>query len=129
MGRASCQAARRNLPRKRVPSRPSSFDPASSYYKVSALDIHGNESGYALLRPDDIAGLSNPPSVPAVSLLEQNVPNPFNPATVIRYAVARPGQVELVVYDVTGRPVRVLVQGLKAADRDALGRRRVCPRV
>jgi len=50
-----------------------------------------------------------------VSLLEQNVPNPFNPVTVIRFAVAEPGTVRLVVYDVGGRPVRVLVEGVRQA--------------
>ena len=52
--------------------------------------------------------------VPA-SLLEQNVPNPFNPVTAIRFAVAEPGTVRLVVYDVGGRPVRVLVEGVRQA--------------
>jgi len=92
-----------------------SFDPTRSYYKVSAWDIHENESGYALLRPQDITGVSNAPAVPAVSLLEQNVPNPFNPMTVIRFAVARTGRVKLAVYNVMGRPVRVLAEGVRQA--------------
>jgi hypothetical protein len=94
-----------------------SFDPTHSYYKVSALDIHENESGYVLLTPQDISGTPGPPAVPAVTLLEQNVPNPFNPQTVIRFAVARPGWVRLVVYDVGGRPVRVLAEGARQASR------------
>jgi parallel beta-helix repeat protein len=40
------------------------------------------------------------------------VPNPFNPATTIRYSVPRGGgRVRLTVYDLTGREVRVLVDG------------------
>ncbi|MCX5801234.1 MAG: T9SS type A sorting domain-containing protein [Candidatus Eisenbacteria bacterium] len=94
-----------------------SFDPTRSYYKVSAWDIHENESEYALLRPEDITGASGPPAVPAVSLLEQNAPNPFNPMTVIRFAIAEPGLVTLIVYDVAGRPVRTLVDGMREASR------------
>ena len=94
-----------------------SFDPAHSYYKVSSWDIHENEGGYALLRPQDITGASNPPAAPVVTLLEQNVPNPFNPITVIRFAIAEPGLVKLVVYDVAGRPVRVLAEGVRQASR------------
>jgi hypothetical protein len=44
--------------------------------------------------------------------LGQNAPNPFNPATTVRYSVGREGaDVDLVVYDVTGRVVRVLADG------------------
>ncbi|MBD3348870.1 MAG: T9SS type A sorting domain-containing protein, partial [Candidatus Eisenbacteria bacterium] len=43
------------------------------------------------------------------TLFGQNVPNPFNPVTVIGYAVAQPTHVTLVVYDVTGREVTRLV--------------------
>jgi hypothetical protein len=44
--------------------------------------------------------------------LEQSAPNPFNPVTTIAYTVpADVGEVELCVYDVTGRLVRVLLAG------------------
>ncbi|MBD3349168.1 MAG: T9SS type A sorting domain-containing protein [Candidatus Eisenbacteria bacterium] len=39
----------------------------------------------------------------------QNVPNPFNPVTVIGYAVAQPTRVTITVYDVSGREVTRLV--------------------
>jgi hypothetical protein len=42
--------------------------------------------------------------------LGQNAPNPFNPATSIRFSVAHQGaHVTLAIYDVTGRLVRELV--------------------
>ena len=41
--------------------------------------------------------------------LESNVPNPFNPETMIRFATAQAGRVTLVVYDVHGARVRTLV--------------------
>jgi hypothetical protein len=48
--------------------------------------------------------------------LEQNVPNPFNPTTTIKYSIAADSDVRLVVYDVTGRTVRTLVDERQRAD-------------
>jgi hypothetical protein len=45
---------------------------------------------------------------PARSVLHQNHPNPFNPATVIRYDLADAARVDLRIYDVRGTLVRVL---------------------
>jgi len=41
--------------------------------------------------------------------LDESVPNPFNPYTIIRYGIASPTHVRLRVYDVAGRLVRTLV--------------------
>jgi hypothetical protein len=49
--------------------------------------------------------------------LSQNAPNPFNPVTRIAYSVVQPGRVTLRVFDVTGRPVRTLVDGWTEAGR------------
>ncbi|RMF68223.1 MAG: T9SS C-terminal target domain-containing protein [Calditrichaeota bacterium] len=51
------------------------------------------------------------PSVPNAFFLDQNFPNPFNPATTIRYRVSGSPDVSLKVYDVTGREVATLVKG------------------
>jgi hypothetical protein len=44
-----------------------------------------------------------------------NVPNPFNPATQLNFALARAGDVELTVYDARGRLVRTLAVGPREA--------------
>lgn len=41
--------------------------------------------------------------------LYQNYPNPFNPATKISYMLKQPGEVKLIVYDLSGREVKTLV--------------------
>ncbi|HYJ32193.1 MAG TPA: hypothetical protein VE326_03145 [Candidatus Binatia bacterium] len=41
--------------------------------------------------------------------IEAPAPNPFNPSTLIRFTVGRPGRVRVAVYNVAGARVRVLV--------------------
>jgi hypothetical protein len=58
-----------------------------------------------------------PGAAPRVNALFQNRPNPFNPATVIPFSLARSGRVEIRVFDVAGRLVRTLVNApLPAGD-------------
>ncbi len=50
--------------------------------------------------------------LPSVFRLEKNYPNPFNPATSIRYQVSERSDVTIRVYDITGRQVATLVNGV-----------------
>ena len=54
-------------------------------------------------------------TVPEVSGLAPNFPNPFNSATLITYHLSSPGPVQLVIYNVLGQPVRTLVNESQAA--------------
>jgi hypothetical protein len=45
--------------------------------------------------------------------LAQNYPNPFNPTTTIHYLIENRTHVSLKIYDVSGRLVRTLVNGMK----------------
>ncbi len=47
--------------------------------------------------------------------LFQNSPNPFNPATTIRFTLGRAGHVDLRAYDVAGREVAILAGGTMEA--------------
>ena len=53
-------------------------------------------------------------SIPSVTTLSKNYPNPFNPSTTIEYSVSNRGHVSLVVYDLNGAEVKTLVNEFKS---------------
>ena len=52
-------------------------------------------------------------AVPNVFALHQNYPNPFNPSTSIKYILPNDGIVNLAVYDMMGKKIKTLVNGLQ----------------
>ncbi len=89
------------------------------WYKVSAVDIHGNESPFAVLGPDGVTG-EDDPDMPQVNFLAQNYPNPFNPVTMIRFGLERPVHVIITIYDAAGRLVRTLLDEHRGAGPHAV---------
>ena len=73
------------------------------------LNVHtssfGNGEIRGQLRSPDVVGIGDAASAPVRTALEQNVPNPFNPSTSIRYQLARREHVSLRIYDAQGREV------------------------
>ena len=72
------------------------------------------------LSPFAIAQPNGPTSVkdgtPEAFALHPCAPNPFNPSTTIRYDVPKNGtQVSIAIFDVTGRRIRTLVDGVQPA--------------
>lgn len=59
------------------------------------------------------------PDIPNQAELNQNFPNPFNPSTEISYALSSPEFVSLEVFDISGRKVATLVNGIKTEGRHA----------
>ncbi|HMS34150.1 MAG TPA: T9SS type A sorting domain-containing protein [Ignavibacteria bacterium] len=47
--------------------------------------------------------------------LSDNIPNPFNPVTKIKYELPQAGFVKMAVYDISGREVRLLTNEFKSA--------------
>ena len=91
------------------------FDGGNVHYKITAVDFSGNESDPAA--PETATALGTD-IVPQRFALYQNVPNPFNPTTLIRYDVpAGGGLVSLRIFDVSGGLVRTLVDKPESAGR------------
>jgi hypothetical protein len=64
--------------------------------------------------PNTVGTLETPARIP-VFQLDASRPNPFSQGTTIRFSLAQAGPVSLVLYDVGGREVRRLIQGVRAA--------------
>ncbi|QXD16477.1 S8 family serine peptidase [Rhodocaloribacter litoris] len=60
-------------------------------------------------------------AMPVAYALLPNYPNPFNPQTEIRFALPEESAVELVVYDVMGREVARLVDGVMPSGYHRVG--------
>jgi hypothetical protein len=102
--------------------------PAGSWYKLSAVDSHGNESPFATLGPNGTLAV---PDGAAVALyFAPPSPSPTRGGATFRFGLPREGAVELALYDEAGRLVRELARGdLTAGDhqvkwdgRDSAGR-------
>ncbi len=50
-------------------------------------------------------------SIPTEYTLEQNFPNPFNPATTIKFAVPAAGRFSLKVFNILGQEIATLING------------------
>jgi flagellar hook assembly protein FlgD len=58
------------------------------------------------------SGLSD---IPKTFGLSQNYPNPFNPVTTIKYQLPTAVKVTIKIYDLLGREVQTLVNGVQEA--------------
>jgi len=64
-----------------------------------------------------VTDIEENPSLPDHFALEQNYPNPFNPSTTISYVLPVTSHVSLTVYDLLGREIAVLVNGVQQPGR------------
>jgi len=77
--------------------------------------------------PDDVTGNPIEPlilngslnefhmDVPKEYSLRQAYPNPFNPIVTIPYSLKEDGQISLIIYDINGREITRLVDGIQTA--------------
>jgi hypothetical protein len=64
-----------------------------------------------------ITGVDDDANLPIAFELYNNYPNPFNPATTIKYDIAKESKVSIKVYDILGKEVASLVNETKPAGR------------
>ena len=99
---------------------------------VSTKELDRNEAIYAIQnnrnpfidRPDYVTKVFQPELSPVLDgrviasiILHQNVPNPFTPSTTISYEMKNAGQVNLQIFDLSGRLIRTLYSGSEDAGR------------
>jgi hypothetical protein len=77
------------------------------YYRLSAFDYNGNESGYS--EQTEVFLSIEEEVVPIEFALHQNFPNPFNPVTTLRYDLPEQATVNIIIYDMLGRQVKSLI--------------------
>ncbi|HEY9167553.1 MAG TPA: FG-GAP-like repeat-containing protein [Candidatus Kryptonia bacterium] len=89
------------------------------YWHVSAIDTKG-EGVFSSTRTF-VTGLIDAVdeqggNIPKEFALLQNYPNPFNPSTTISYDIPKSSYVKVVIYDILGRQVATLADGLQQAN-------------
>ena len=92
-------------------------------YRVKAMDTAGRVSGYSnhvnirTYVPISLKDSLHTAAVEQLPSILQCTPNPFNQHSLVSFTIGEAGQVNLSVYDITGREVANLVEGFMSAGR------------
>jgi hypothetical protein len=79
-------------------------------YEISGITLSAYET--AVYGFDTLTDAGGGPAPGARIRLGQNYPNPFNPSTTIPFVLPRESRVNLSIYDVQGRQVRTVGDGV-----------------
>ncbi len=80
------------------------------YFDVTFLSYSGGNTGggFSYIRTSTSLG-ADKTTIPKEFFVSKNYPNPFNPATVIRFSVAAKQTASLQIFDITGRLVEIII--------------------
>ncbi|MBN1755565.1 hypothetical protein JW877_05045 [bacterium] len=82
----------------------SSVNVEAGWY-ISNIYIIGSEAtGIQLVSPE--------PKIPSTLTISQNIPNPFNSQTIIKYALPEKGPVNISLFDILGNKITTLADGV-----------------
>jgi hypothetical protein len=89
---------------------------------VAANDPDGNPILFEVTNSAIVTNVASRTNeqLPATFALHQNIPNPFNPSTTIKYDVPEAVEIRLEIFDMLGRLVRTLVNQRQLAGRYAV---------
>lgn len=76
------------------------------YYKIETVDYNGSSHFYG---PISIFFESEIKKIPTSFELFQNFPNPFNPATQIKFSLPKENYIEIAVYNTLGSKLTTLL--------------------
>lgn len=97
------------------------FTPSDTGTYVIQHTLHGFTGTLIVEEPSGSVHVLDGGTVhPRYYNLHQNYPNPFNPVTTLRYDLPIRTKVTLTVYDILGRMVRTLVQGVEEPGRKSM---------
>ena len=83
-------------------------------YKVTAVDVHGNESPVATLIPSGTLGVNDGLAGAALEFAAPQ-PNPARGLTTLRWSLSKRGPVRIALYDAAGRRVASVTDGIMDA--------------
>lgn len=80
---------------------------------IGALTFHGFAVG-------EISAVEQDPVLPEQTVLLGNFPNPFNPATTIKYRLEKNMPVQLTIYDMAGKKIETVFKGYQNKGQHSL---------
>lgn len=94
------------------------LDNTTYWYWLECVDNAGEADmlgPVSLFIPED-NGNNGTPAAPDDYGLKQNFPNPFNPDTMINFALVEDSPVQLIIYNIKGEKIKTIFEGSVPAD-------------
>ncbi len=84
------------------------------HYRVVTENTNGISYGVdQTVETASVISAVDPTSIPRITTLFQNFPNPFNPQTTIEYFLQDTRHVRLIIYDILGQSVATVIDGIQ----------------